>query len=715
MSRRRPRDDDDDDYPDDDYGDDTVTTMHDAARVAAAVRGSRHSNDYEQYIATKYPSVPKTGADIKPGDTYIRIDPLAKKETRENAPRADGFDPKKPRERRYGPTWRANYDERHEILQRHPYYRSLDLIAGYANQPINRLIVVDSMIARQAGERARQRTTELQAKIAENKIEELQRRLRELKTLESEQLQGLGRVAVLERTAARKEKLEEQQELGQAQLESVQKLISKYERLQRIFNAWMSEVFNSVPPEQRDAANERFMNLLDVRFATPDLELLQDFIFGVELSGAAHLRDSIEAKLNFLDRRKDPSGSGGSSLSGAERMVQGDEIGFVAQEWMRATQEASGLIDLANFLNNRDRLPKFSSVLIKTLLEPSTIDTQIDEVNEKLGDLSMMTTELPFDPRELEKRRDFLLAELARLQKRKEELEKTPLSVSALTIDQLRLAEQFLREYSALPLQKVGPQRFFEAYGAEFEIGGSTLLLRALELSRQKLFSLTSQVKERQVALDAIEKEIVMIEERTRTISAIEDMIAKATAEVDAAIRELNELGVSQYSDTFAHQNQPWISGILDIESRVTAALSQTLAIVRESTGNPELTLHQLMSEEQWLNPFAMLAGAILERNGMSSGSSYAQLDILQRKDLEIEAIKRRYFAPQGGLSSLYDRLDQSRADRAAIAMGSTGDSVEVELMRQSYGRRMQGINPVSALNPAVPAIREWLSSRQRK
>lgn len=705
MARRRPHE-EEDDYPDDD-DDDTRTTMLDAARVAARVRGSVHKDDnYEQYIATKYPSVPKTGADIKPGDTYVRIEPLAKKDTRAEAPRADGYDPRKPRERRYGPTWRANYDERQEALQRHPYYRSLNLIAGFANQPINRLITVDSMIARQAGERARQRTAELQAKIAENKIENLQKRLQELKNLETEQVRGLGRVAALERITARKEKLTEDQEASQAQVSSLEKVIAKYEYLHHIFKQWVSEVYLR-DEAQRDQLQERFMALFITRASTADQDFLRDFLYGVELSGALTIDYSVTSKNIFLHQRPDETGSGGASLTGPERMVEGDDIGFIMDEWMKWTQQAPGLIDLPSFIANRALLPMFSPDLIKSLLEPSTIRAQIDETSDAINEISSMAKDLPFDKRDLESRRAILIAELDRLNARKDELAKTPLTLPSTVVDLLRQVEMRLQDYKLLSLEKIGVSRFFRAFGEQLSMGASPFLQQAIALDRQKQRALQDQITERQTALDALEKEMIEGEERTQTIKALEDLIDKATAEVDDAIQELNELGVSQYTDTFAHQNQPWVSGILDIESQVSAALSQALEIVHQSTGNRELTLHQLMSEERWLTGFAQLTGAILQRNAMGSGSSYAQMEILHRKDVEIEAIRRNYFVPQGGLNSLMDSFAQSQAIRSTLGVGSISMSVGMESMREDYGRRLQGFNPVSSWNTQLPAIRE--------
>ena len=103
-----------------------------------------------------------TDAALQAGDQRIVVEPLDSADERHKIPRADGYDPSRPTEPRYGPHWKAEEDRRHMILQTHPYYRFLVLMAGYADTNVMRLINVDSMVQRTTAADVRRRITELQ-------------------------------------------------------------------------------------------------------------------------------------------------------------------------------------------------------------------------------------------------------------------------------------------------------------------------------------------------------------------------------------------------------------------------------------------------------------------------------------------------------------------------------------------------------------------------
>jgi predicted nuclease with TOPRIM domain len=705
KEKKRPLDDEDD------------LPYQESARLAASVRGGAHRDyDYQNYIATKYPSFPSssssssaapttmlTGADIKPGDTYVDIKELSNPSMRKNAPRADGYDPQNPKERRFGPSWRQNFDDRQRILESHTYYRALSMIAGHANQDLSRLISVESMIGRQTGEKSRQRITELHARIAEHNIEEQRRRLNELKNTEAQQMQSADRLAALNDQNASIRKMMESKQSNVSKLSSLQRLRDKYELVDSFFKACVSEVQSRRSPNVTDAAKKVF------NFLPADRgRIIKDFLFGVELSRVEGILNDVK-KINKFFVVKNPV-NGFVALSSSERKNIGLFMGDVMEQWMNETQNIIGPFDLMPFVDSRSRLPSFDEGFIDLALMPRIIEVRMAEIADQLIDLETERNsdigDLPFaDERNFEQRRVRLLSAQKNLKEQSEKLETAPLVVTDQVIENFKDIRTKLKEYQSFDVGSITKDQFFASFGRETDPTDSSSKMIKEKITQTMILEarVEADIKDLDKNIKRIETEIASMKERTRLIVTLKKQIEIATKDVDDALGEIRDLETHLYKDTFAHQNQPWASGILDISPAAAAVLAQAHDIVKRMTNNNELTLHELMSDEKWLIGFTLLVGRMIQRNGMLSGSSYAQLEILEAKQQEIELIMDTYFRPSSSSSS--SAFDDSRQTRSIMAIGSTNPTVGIEMERRSFGSRLQGLNPVSPFNTSVPII----------
>jgi predicted nuclease with TOPRIM domain len=641
-----------------------------------------------------------TGANIKPGDTYVDIKKLSDRSMRENAPRADGYDSQHPKERRFGPSWRENFDNRQRILESHPYYRALSMIAGHANQDLSRLISVESMIGRQTGEKSRQRITELQARIAEHNIEEQRRRLNELKNTEAQQMQSADRLAALKDQNASKRKMMESRESNVSKLSSLQRLRDKYELVDSFFNGCVSEL------------RGRSSNVTDVAkkvfnfFPADRRRIIKDFLFGVELSRVEGILDNVE-KINQFFEGKTPVDDV-VALSGDDRKTFGLFMGDVMDQWMIGTQNIIGSFDLMPFVESRDSLPSFDEGFIELALMPRIIPGRLGEVDEQLNDIQTESDsdrgDFPFaDERNFQQRQARLISAKKNLNDQAEKLKYEPLVVTNRVIKNFKDIQAKLKEYQSFDVGGITKEQFFASFGREYDSTDSSSKMIKEKITQTTILEarVEADIKDLDKNIKRIEKEITSMKERTRSIVTLKKQIDLAKKDVESALGEIRDLETHLYKDTFAHQNQPWASGILDISPAAAAVLAQAHDIVKRMTNNNELTLHELMSDEKWLIGFTLLVGRMIQRNGMSSGSSYAQMEILAAKQQEIELIMDTYFRPSSSSSA----FDDSRQTRSIMAIGSTNPTVGIEMERRSFGSRLQGLNPVSPFNTNVPII----------
>ena len=641
------------------YDDDNDSQLRSAqATLAAEVHGTYHRKkaaisptEYAAQMMDRFPPVAASsssssssssegaeavGAEFRPGDSSITIDPLDTLHERATIPRSDGYTRKG--EPRFGPEWMREFERRQVHLESHPQYRFLEMVAG-ASFPINRIISVDSMRAARATEEIRSRITAIKSRNLDKRMETLTERYNELRKLEEETIKTRDELSASTKGATIGN-LKKEIEANKAELLDLRATTQKYDRLSGVFSGWVQVVNQGADLPSVKQLHAEYMKNLFVRTGQLTYSLVREWLFGTELTPALSLKPLLESLLESLKNKTD--GDGNDMLSGYDRTTLGLNLGNFMKKWNVLVINQPG--KFVNTRINTSTLPTFADEEINGWLEPQILQQKKELVRED-NDMNKIPTEA-IDKRlqDIKKTEKYIPMELM-----------SDLNTILDEIQAFRNYDVAVEEYESFLLKFGGVSG---ANGMSFEIQ------KDLNYVSEQMQIAEETIKQKKERLDVIEeyaRKLVFIRKQKEYV---QEDIGKTNQEMTDANEELNSLDVTLHNETFAYRSRPENSGVAHLHPDVSKALSTMYSVVQESMGASAPSLDTLMTDDHWMEPFSSLVGLHLQIKAMMSGRSYTQQALLSQLQLQYETLLREKFTSYSGGSFVHSVVGSASYER---------------------------------------------------
>lgn len=692
----------------DKYGDEPPPSSE-AAAAAAPSRPPAPSRAAAAAAAVKRrasPPPPLTLLEVglRAGEQRIVIEPLDDPNERAVIPREDGYLPRQDGRRGveyasegpYGPHFMDEVRRRQELLEAHPKYAFLTLMAGAAGVPLTKLINIEHLEGRAIREEGRRRIGELEKKINEQNLQRLTSNRDEMERRLSDLAGGLQALQYAEQLELRRTLLENDAEKDVAALNDVEIRRRKYRQLQSFIVNWASNVHDPAGAAQdKDDRHEdwmtQFFDAAAALVSEADRRLLKDWLSGTELGTAvaALLVPLRELSAELMKHRGDGNtillrdaaftGLGGQLLDLLERYAS---LTYNARGQLETDRHRAGMAVLPVF--------DFTSGPLQQLAQPTLIGRRIEELDDNVYELGLQVAQAADDRTRYRKQQELENAQrLLEAEKRKLAATERQVVLPAVFVQRLRDALTALQNYAGWnPVERVTRARFFELFG-----NALTPVQRESILVAQLLERLTrteqdiQQLQARRNAERAANEQAQQVLRKARQdLERLSVKVKEGQRAVNVARTELDTLQQRFYQHRYEWVQQPINSGIVALDEPVVRALNQALSLVRSAMNisGDALTLDALMDDEGAVRgDFAELAAVCYKIGYSTTGRSYTDRQVLGLNNASLNALVG-HFRDNVHLG-LGGKLIRGASTPTSVQLSTTGAMQDLYNLQRSF------------------------------